>query len=214
MRELKNSSRWLLPLISAATAVLFTGCQSPKASAPAATTTPPAQMTMPPPATTAPAVTASGLTVTPPVYIDAGSSMTYTDSVGNVWQADEGFSGGDSTERPADLQITNTADAEIFRTEHFGMSSFSCNLPDGKYTVKLLFAETYDEVTGPGQRVFSMNVGGKEIDDFDVFAKAGGGDTACVETVDVDVTNGQLVITFTAKTQNPEINGIEILPAS
>jgi len=213
MRELKNPSRWLLPLVSVAAFVLFTGCQSPKASAPVIQTPPPAATTTAPPATTPPADATSSLTVTPPVYIDAGSSMTYTDSVGNVWQADEGFDGGDSTERAADLQITNTADPAIFHTEHFGMNSFSCNLPNGKYTVKLLFAETYPDITGPGQRVFSMNVGGKQIDDFDTFAKAGGGKTAYIESVNVDVTDGKLVITFTAKTQNPEINGIEILPA-
>lgn len=213
MRLIKNSSYWLVPFISAMAAVLFVGCESPKTPTPPAATTPAPAATPTTPATT-PAATTATVTVTPPVYIDAGSSVTYTDSVGNVWQADEGFDGGDSTERAADLQITNTADPAIFRTEHFGMNTFSCNLPNGKYTVKLLFAETFDGVTAPGQRVFSMNVGGKQIDDFDTFAKAGGGDTAYIESVDVDVTGGKLVITFTAKTQNPAINGIEILPAT
>ena len=211
MRPSKNSpSCWLVPFISAMAAVLFAGCQSPKT--PPVTT--PAPATTPPPVVTTPAAPSGTVTVTPPVYIDAGASESYTDSVGRVWLADEGFDGGDTTERASDLQITNTTDPAIFRTEHFGMNTFSCKLPNGKYTVKLLFAETYDDITGPGQRVFSMNVGGQKIDDFDVFAKAGGGDTAYVETVDVDVTDGTLVITFTAKTQNPAINGIEILPAS
>jgi len=150
----------------------------------------------------------------PPIYIDAGASASYTDSEGNVWFPDQGFEGGDTTERAADLAIANTKDPAIYRTEHFGMSAFSCKVPNGHYTVKLLFAETYDDITGAGQRVFSMNVQGHEIKDFDVFAKAGGAKTAYVETVNVDVTDGKLNITFASQTQNPEINGIEILPAS
>ena len=147
-----------------------------------------------------------------PIRIDAGASAPFTDSSGNVWLADQGFNGGDSTERANDLAIANTQDPALYRTEHFGMNSFSCKLPNGKYTVKLHFAETYDGITAAGGRVFSMNVEGQEIKDFDVFAKAGGGDRAYVETVNVNVTDGKLDITFTSGVQNPEINGIEIIP--
>ncbi len=92
------------------------------------------------------------------------------------------------------------------------MSSFSRKLANGKYTVKLHFAETFDGITGPGQRVFSFNVGGHEFKDFDVFVKAGGAQRAYIETVDVDITAGKLGISFTSKIENPQINGIEIIP--
>jgi hypothetical protein len=36
---------------------------------------------------------------------------------------------------------------------------------------------------------------------------------AYVETVPVTVTNSLLKITFTPKVENPQINGIEVLPA-
>ena len=68
------------------------------------------------------------------------------------------------------------------------MNSFSCAVPNGKYTAKLYFAETYEGITGPGQRVFSFNVQGHEFKDFDVFVKAGGANRAYVETVPVEVT--------------------------
>jgi hypothetical protein len=61
--------------------------------------------------------------------------------------------------------------------------------------------------------VFSFNVEGKEFKDFDVFAKAGGQQRAYIETVNVEVTGGKLNISFTPNVENPEINGIEILPA-
>ena len=66
----------------------------------------------------------------------------------------------------------------------------------------------------PGQRVFSFNVNGQDFKDFDVWVKAGGFAHAYVETVAVEVTDGTLKIVFTPNLDNPEINGIEILPAS
>ena len=93
------------------------------------------------------------------------------------------------------------------------MTAFSYPLANGKYTVKLHFAETFEDITGAGQRVFSFNVEGREFKDFDVWVKAGGSQRAYVETVPVDITDGKLDITFTSNVQNPEINGIEIIPA-
>jgi alcohol dehydrogenase (cytochrome c) len=53
------------------------------------------------------------------------------------------------------------------------MESFSWPVPNGKYVVKLHFAETFEGITGPGQRVFSFNVQGQEFKDFDVWDKPG-----------------------------------------
>ena len=57
------------------------------------------------------------------------------------------------------------------------------------------------------------NVEGHEIKDFDVTAKAGGVMRAYVETVEVEVKDGKLDITFTSQVENPEINALEIIPA-
>jgi hypothetical protein len=145
------------------------------------------------------------------VRIKAGSSAPFTDPQGNVWLADQGFSDGDVVERP-DLVITNTAEPEIYRSEHYSMDSFSWPLANGNYLVKLHFCETYEGITGPGQRVFSFNVQGHDFKDFDVWAKAGGPMTALVETVPVEIQDGKLLITFTGNVENPQINGIEIIP--
>jgi Malectin domain len=195
-------------LISAFAIFLLVGCQSSQEQSGDNMTTA---------ATPAPALAAANEATTAPkaIRIDAGSDKPYTDSEGNVWLADEGFPDGDVTDRGADTQISNTKDPAIYRTEHFDMTSFSQKVPNGKYTVKLHFAETYEGINGPEQRVFSFNVGGHEFKDFDVVAKAGGARRACVVTVDdVNVTSGELDITFTDNVQSPEINGIEIIPAS
>lgn len=147
------------------------------------------------------------------VRIKAGPSASLKDSDGNVWLPDQGFVDGETAER-TDLQIANTKTPAIYLSERYSMTAFSHPVPNGKYTVKLHFAETYDGITGAGQRVFSFNVEGHEFKDFDVWVKAGGGLRAYVETVNVEVTDGKLDITFTSNIENPEINGIEIIPGS
>ena len=117
------------------------------------------------------------------------------------------------TDRPDDTQIANTKDQALYRSERYGMTAFSYPVPNGKYIVKLHFAETYDGISGTGQRVFSFKVGDQEFKDFDVWAKAGAAKTAYVETVNVAVTDGKVNIAFTPNVENPEINGIEILLA-
>jgi hypothetical protein len=191
--------------------LLVTGCQPNQ--------TPPAtqlQPTSTPALAATPAAQPDITTNLPPtvrlaVRIKAGSSAPMTDSQGNVWLADQGFNGGDSVERP-DLTITNAAEQEIYRSEHYGMDSFSWPLANGNYLVKLHFCETFEGITGPGQRVFSFNVQGRDFKDFDVWAKAGGPMTAYVETVPVEIAGGKLLVTFTSNIENPQINGIEILP--
>ena len=152
--------------------------------------------------------------VLPPVRIKAGLFSRFTDSDGNVWLADQGFTDGHTIARSDHLAIANTTDPALYRTERYGMTSFSYPVPNGKYDVKLHFAETYDAINGPGGRVFTFIIEGREFKDFDVWAKAGGAQRAYVETVEVEVTDGKLNISFIPRQENPEINGIEILPAT
>ena len=147
------------------------------------------------------------------VRIKAGLSAQFTDSSGNVWLADQGFDGGDTIERDPGTAISGTSDPALFLSEHYGMNSFECKLPDGKYIAKLYFAETFDGITGPGLRVFSFNVQGNEFKDFDVWVKAGGPNKAYVEAIPVQVANGVFRIDFTTNVENPEINAIEIIPS-
>lgn len=203
-----------LRLIAASTALLtMLGCHSggksccsPSASSPATTAVTTTVMSPP----TAPAAAA---TVDFPLRIKAGTTEKYTDSSGNVWLPERGFDGGDVVDRP-DLEIANTKDPALYRTEHYSMNSFRQPLPNGKYVVKLHFCETYEGIEGPGQRVFSYNVEGQEFKDLDIWVKAGGPRRAFVQTVNVEVTDGKLDIIFTPNIENPQINAIEIIPAN
>ena len=144
--------------------------------------------------------------------IKAGKDTPQTDSSGNVWLAEQGFEGGATVEHDPPVAMAGTKTPELFQSEHYSMDAFSCKIPKGKYVAKLYFAETYEGITGPGERVFSFNVQGREFKDFDVWVKAGGPNRAYIETVPVEVTNGVFRIGFTSKIENPEINAIEIIP--
>jgi hypothetical protein len=210
MRKMKQAAPRLSGLsISALAGLLLAGCQSAKEPAPA----PQAQAAMPAvaaPATPVPAPP-DPTKPQPIVRIKAGVSESFKDSEGNVWLPEQGFRDGDTTSRP-DLKIENTTTSSLYLTERYGMTSFTYPVLNGKYLVKLHFAETYEGITGPGQRVFSFNVQGHEFKDFDIWAKAGGPLRAYVESVPVEVTDGNVKIAFTANVENPEINAIEIIP--
>lgn len=180
-------------------AMLLAGCQS---AAP--------EKSSSQPQATAAAETKQAL---PTIRIKTGVTEGFKDNSGNAWLPDQGFADGETIDRP-DINIEGATDQRIYRAERYSMTKFTQALPNGKYLVKLHFCETYDGITGPGQRVFSFNVAGHEFKDFDVWAKSGGFLKAYVETVPVDITDGKLDITFTPNVENPQINGIEIIPAS
>jgi outer membrane protein assembly factor BamB len=124
----------------------------------------------------------------------------------------EGPDGPDGGGSGAATTVTGTKDPGLFTSEHWGMTAFSCKTPNGKYLAKLYFAETYEGITGAGQRVFSYEVHGHEFKDFDIWAKTGGRNRAYIETVPVEVTNGEFRIVFTRQVENPAIKAIEIIP--
>ena len=89
---------------------------------------------------------------------------------------------------------TNAAPADVYRTYQeapLGAGqglSYQLPLPDGSYTVRLHFAETW--VAAPGQRLFDIQLQGVTCaDDFDIFATAGAR-VATIQAFSVDVVGG------------------------
>ena len=156
----------------------------------------------------------------PTIRIKAGVDSPVTDSQGIVWVADTGFDGGTAVDRP-ELQVTGTATPELYHAERYGMDSYSVKVPNGKYVVKLHFSEDYEGIATPGDRVFTFAVKDgtakdgkviKEVKDFSPWKAAGAQFKAYVETVPVDVTQGEIAVTFTAQVENPQINALEVVP--
>ena len=136
----------------------------------------------------------------------------YTDTQGNSWAADNGFTGGetDSTTHA----IANTPDPTLYQSERYGDFSYQFTVPNGSYNVKLKFAEIY--WTSPGQRVFNVTINGTEVlSDFDIVAAAGAAYTAIDESFPVTVADGSIMIQFTSGPANlPKISAIEISSSS
>ena len=153
-----------------------------------------------------------------PLRIKVGGDE-YKDPRGNVWKADReftegsyGYVGGDVVDRPADLKVADTDMQQLFQSERYGLSSYKVTVPaPGKYTVGLLWAETYDGVSAPGERVFNVSINGKKVlDAFDPTREAGGFLKAIAKSFVVDAKD-LITITFDENVQSPMINGIVVV---
>jgi enterochelin esterase-like enzyme len=171
------------------------------------------------PAGPAPVVTAPEPTKKFVLRVDCGAFAPYKDKQGNIWAADQELGAGQTwgaddgmTLDREGVGITGTDLVRIYETERYSMGSYKFTVPNGKYTVRLHFAETFEGIEGPGQRVFSVTVPGQPVlKDLDIFKAVGFLKPLVKEYKGVPVENGQLVIGFTPNIENPQICGIEIL---
>jgi hypothetical protein len=174
------------------------------------------------PATVSRAADAPGAAAAKPVLrMIAGRSAPFKDTQGNTWDAESGFEGGETINRP-NLKVTGTTEPGLYESEHYSMASWSYKLANGDYVLKLFFSEDYEGVTSPEGRLFSYAVKDgtakdgkvlKEVKDFSPWKAAKAQYAAYVESIPVTITNGQVSIVFTPGVENPQINAIEIDPA-
>lgn len=143
------------------------------------------------------------------ILIEAGGFSQYTDLANRIWIIDHSFVDGNTVNR-GNIPIMNTVDDKIYQTERWGVTGYNITVPNAFYIVKLHFAETSVWVTQIGQRIFSIDVEGQQLNDLDIIAESGM-QTALIKVFNVIVTDGELNIIFIPKVQNTMINGIEIL---
>jgi hypothetical protein len=152
----------------------------------------------------------------PPIRIKC-EGPNYTDSRGQLWQADYGYKGGTLSSLPA--TIKGTADQALFLTarknENSGPSLiYSFNIPDGAYHVNLYFAETWGPAMAVGRRVFNVKMQGSAVfTNLDIFAEAGA-DAALIKGADITVSNNWATIEFDNVVDVAKIFAIEILPGN
>src|SRR5258707_5282526 len=137
----------------------------------------------------------------------------YTDSKGQIWKADYGFSGGATYSFAS--PIKGTPDPALFQYERYNTSPslvYSFPVANGSYHVNLLFAEIYDPLDKVGGRVFNVKMQGSPVfQNLDIFAEAGA-DAALIKGAEVQVSNGTLTIEFDDVVQNAKVSAIEIVP--
>ena len=140
---------------------------------------------------------------------------TYTDSLGNAWQADADFTGGATYAYPG-LTVTGTTDPTLYQDVRYSTGTFSYTLPasPGAYTLKLHFVEG-DSSVKAGGRLFNVLVNGTAfLTNLDVFATAGGMGKALDESLPVTVPAGSSVsVSFQTVSYGAMVSALELVPA-
>jgi hypothetical protein len=141
------------------------------------------------------------------ILVHAGGPA-YTDTLGQLWSADTGFTGGNVANTTK--TITNTTDPALYQSERYGSFNYRFNVSNGNYNVVLKFAEIY--WTSAGQRTFNVSINGTQVlTNFDIVAAAGGALKAIDKTFPVAVTNNQINIVFTLGSADlPKVSAIQI----
>ena len=147
---------------------------------------------------------------------------------GVVYQKDNFFNGGETSEFGRSFDIKNTKDVDLYQTERWSSSDLIYRLPltkEGKYVLILKFSEVY--FSNVKEKVFNVKLGDSVvIKNLDIFDKAGKsaaydeyipftlkGDKIILTEGQKEMINayegGKLVVTF-GKTDadNPKINAI------
>jgi hypothetical protein len=144
-----------------------------------------------------------------PIRVDSGGNSFTDPANGNVWSADNGYTGGDIYSTASSVTDTaNPSQAPLYQTERFGNFSYTFNVPSGSYTVTLKFAELY--WTATGQRIFNVAINGTTVmSNFDIVAAAGGPLIAIDKSFTISATN-TITIQFTTVKDNAKIDAIQI----
>ena len=170
------------------------------------------------PPTTAPPTT-SKPTIMPPISsptfgggstvvyrVNAGGS-SYTDTLGQVWEADNPYVSFGRSFTVTGAAIAGTDDDVLFRSERWDHPSddpmrFDFQVENGLYQVRLGFAEIYG--LKAGERVFDVIINDQVVIKLhDIFSKVGA-NTADIEEFTTEVTRGRLTVTFKHVKENPK----------
>lgn len=140
---------------------------------------------------------------------DAGSGVSAIRNTGNMFSSRAAI---DASSADIPEGIPNS----IFQTQRWDGAGgpemqFSFPVEPGDYRVNLFFAELYRPTFRAGARVFDVAAEGVvRIDDLDVFAEAGGGNTGLFRTFDV-TADSTLDLAFLHQVENPIVNAIQII---
>ena len=151
--------------------------------------------------------------------VNAGGAA-YSGPTG-AWQADTGFSGGSAFVTDADV-FDPAGDPRVYRSERWGMSGYRLAVPDGRYRVRLHFAEISPCCPDVGDRVFDVRLeGALVLDDFDINRAVGANEDGSPKgpfrsvrrEVVTTVQDGFLDLAFSRGVQQPKISAIEVMDA-
>ncbi len=144
-----------------------------------------------------------------PLKINCGGPSVLGYLPEQQWTITSDYGSIDGGNATYSFNINNTDEDEIYQSEKWGMTTYRVRLPNGTYSIKLMFAENYHNQAGA--RIFDVWVENERIlQNFDIYALVGR-NTAYVKQIDnVNILDGYLDIYFVTHKDYPLINGIVI----
>lgn len=137
--------------------------------------------------------------------INCGGSA-YLSIDGISYEADVDYTGGKKSNR--NNTIGGTEDDTLYKSERYGIFSYSIPVAAGDYTVTLQFAETY--WNSDAARVFDCQIEGQvPVKNLDIHRLVGANTSLDVD-IPVSVNDGFLDISFNATVDKAKINAILI----
>ena len=170
-----------------------------------------------------------GVPTQPSIRINAGGPA-HTDAAGNLFIADDFFTGGRTASQGDDVFIVGTGtnasndsdvDDILYQTERFDVDlSYEIPVENGLYDIRLHFAEIF--FNSENERVFDVSIEGLDVlDNYDIFgtrmnAFTPGHDASIVEEFfAVEVVDGFVSLNFESAgadgINNGKVSAIEIL---
>jgi hypothetical protein len=149
-----------------------------------------------------------------PIRVNCGGPA-YTDSKGQVWAADYGFTGGRAYQ--SGHTISATPDSTLFNSERVVVDGgtkiiYSFAVPNGSYHINLNLAEIY--YTQAGARVMNAKLQGSAwLSNLDIFA-AVGANAALTKSSDFIVSTGAVTLELDNVVDHAKCSSIEILPVT
>ncbi len=144
--------------------------------------------------------------------INAGGAE-YRDQAGNDWEADTGFSGGEANSYSGEIQGTD--EDGLYQVERFGNFSYAFTAPNGRYLVRLHFAEVYWGAPGGGpgganQRLFNVWAEDQlEVSSLDLWSTYGPVTAAVIE-FELTVGDEQIDLRFESLTDFATVSALEV----
>lgn len=149
--------------------------------------------------------------------VDAGSTVSYVDALGDPWAADQAHVSGsfgylqDIGVAVTDQSIAGTDDAVLYQSQRLDPYAYRFdNVPSGVYQVELRFAEL--SAGGFGERLFDVIIENTEVLPSHDIVYESGVLTADDWTFFVPVTDGRVDIRFVPRTgfREPVINALRV----
>ncbi|MEQ8767380.1 MAG: malectin domain-containing carbohydrate-binding protein [Planctomycetota bacterium] len=147
-----------------------------------------------------------------PLRINVGGG-SFIDDQGQTWVEDAGFLGGETNSYPG--AIAETENDALYQDERFGDFLYHFDAPNGRYRVRLHFAEIYWGVPGggpggAGQRLFNVWAEEElEISSLDLWATYGPA-TAGIQEFEVVVSDGGIDLRFESLADFATLSAIEL----